>query len=188
MASSLQSMWYRWKALRLPWRKKFLVGFDLSGNTYWEFRDKLSPDPSRMRRIVKGSRKLHHSDVQISPQWHQWLRHTRLEPPTVQEQQMDVVRQVQLKENARLADARWAAKARYIEKPKEPPRVTTDEGVDVESALKTQESARTSTQRQAGQDIPDPWEQEKQKQKQTASNPGAGWQPESWTPGAARKR
>lgn len=52
--------WYKWKSLRLPWRKRFLVGefcpqrksrdarahtltlfsagLDLSGNTYWEFR------------------------------------------------------------------------------------------------------------------------------------------------------
>ncbi|KAM3444793.1 hypothetical protein NHJ13734_001143, partial [Beauveria thailandica] len=30
--------WLRWKSLRLPWRKRFLVGFDLQGNTYWEFR------------------------------------------------------------------------------------------------------------------------------------------------------
>ena len=41
---------------------------------------------------------------------------------------------------------------------------------------------------QAGREIKDPWEEERQKQKQTASNPGTGWQPEAWTPGNARKR
>ena len=36
----------------------------------------------------------------------------------MQEQAADVARQTQLKHNARLADERWAAKAKYIEQPK----------------------------------------------------------------------
>lgn len=205
MTSQLRSMWYRWKSLRLPWRKKFLVGLDLSGNTFWEFRDQLSADPNRMRRIVKGARKLHHSDVHISPQWHQWLRQTRLHPPTLEEQQMDVMRQVQLKENARLADARWAAKAKYIEKPKEKPRMTTggnpevgpgQETISGGDAPKTEpahkegvrQAVTTNAEQKTGKEMPDPWEEERQRQKQTASNPGGTWKPDSWTPGAARKR
>ena len=62
------------------------------------------------------------SDVNISPQWHQWLRQTRPDPPTIREQQGDVVRQAQLKQNAALADARWEAKERWIEDPRKKER------------------------------------------------------------------
>lgn len=91
------------------------IGQDLHGNTYWEFKDRLNAE--RLRRIVRYHRRTHFSDVQVSPQWHQWLRHTRSDPPSIQEQQADVVRQVQLKHNAMLADQRWANKERYLEEP-----------------------------------------------------------------------
>lgn len=173
-----------------------------------------------MRRIVKSRRNLPHSDVQISPQWHQWLRQIRPEPPTIQEQRLDLTRQVQLKQNARLADERWAAKARYIEKPKEMPRMTmggnpeVQEGQEtiyggdapktepaekegVRSAVEgTEQLAREQEQTQEGSERrerkpvrveDDPWEQERQRQKQTASNPSGEWQPEAWTPGPRRR-
>ena len=57
-------LWYRWKALKLPWRKQFLVGADLVGNTFWEFKDALHA--GRWRRIVKYSRKAHYGDVKIT--------------------------------------------------------------------------------------------------------------------------
>jgi NADH dehydrogenase [ubiquinone] 1 alpha subcomplex assembly factor 2 len=97
------------------------TGLDLSGATFWEFADKLSPDPHRMRRIVQYPRNVHYSDVssQISPAWHQWLRHTRADPPSLQEQSQDLVRQEQLKILAAQADARWAAKKSYLDAPGE---------------------------------------------------------------------
>ena len=210
--STLSQLWLKWKTLRLPWRKQFLAGRDLLGNTYWEFRG-ADPNPVRMRRIVKGARHIHHSDVQaqISPLWHQWLRHTRYDAPSMEEQQMDVSRMVTLKENARLADARWESKKRYIEKPREKDeegsgtrgiegqRKTADEvrakmeeraGVPPDAAV----NAKERVQFQEGTSVdqtPDPWEKErqkqKQKQKQTASNPGGAWQPDSWMP-PPRKR
>lgn len=60
----LSRLWFKWKALRLPWRKTFLVGFDLSGNTFWEFKDAINTE--RMRRIVQYSSKTHYADVKIS--------------------------------------------------------------------------------------------------------------------------
>lgn len=169
-----------------------------------------------MRRIVKSRGRVHHGDVQISPQWHQWLRQTRYDAPTIQEQYTDLERQQQLKHNARLADERWEAKAKYIEKPKEIPRGTTAwfsdqpgaqqtseqesarapniiEGLGIHSAVTSpgQESQRNETDgsKESKHVKPedDPWGKERQRQKQTGSNPGAGWQPESWTPGS-RKR
>jgi hypothetical protein len=60
----LKQLWCRWKALRLPWRKRFLVGADLSGNTFWEFKDALNSN--RFRRIVQYRRRTHYGDVEIS--------------------------------------------------------------------------------------------------------------------------
>lgn len=201
--ATIKGLWNKWKALRLPWRKQFLVGQDLAGNTFWEFRD--TADPNRMRRIIKGHRRVQHSDVQITPQWHQWLRQTRADPPSLEEQQMDVTRQIQLKHNARLADERWAAKAKYIEKPKEKPRMTFGGNPEVQEgqatiyggdAPKTEPASKegvrqpivSPAEQQSGKSMPDPWEEERQRQKQTAANPGSGWQPEAWTPGSARRK
>ncbi|KAL2181333.1 uncharacterized protein P884DRAFT_326057 [Thermothelomyces heterothallicus CBS 202.75] len=131
--------WYKWKMLRLPWRRQFLVGFDLSGNTYWEFLDRgsrLPPrtnpssqtttttttttttrrrSPVRWRRIVRYPRGTHHSAVNVPPAWHQWLRHTRADPPSLDEQRAEVARQERIKRLAAEADARWEAKPKVME-------------------------------------------------------------------------
>jgi NADH dehydrogenase [ubiquinone] 1 alpha subcomplex assembly factor 2 len=162
---ALADLWLRWKALRLPWRKTFLVGKDLQGHTYWEFKDPLNQ--GRYRRIVHYNRSTPYSEVSLSPQWHQWLRKTRFDPPTLEEQSMDLLRQTQLKHNAALADARWAAKAKYIEKPKpqEPPS--------------QEQTGQTGSPDTAEGRQGDPWKQAQD----TARNPGQGWQPEAWVPG-----
>ena len=41
-----------------------MLGYDLAGNTFWEFKDALNAN--RMRRIVKYTRKTHHADVVIT--------------------------------------------------------------------------------------------------------------------------
>ncbi|KAF1844999.1 uncharacterized protein K460DRAFT_405279 [Cucurbitaria berberidis CBS 394.84] len=113
--SAIRKAWYQWKMMRLPWRKKWLVGFDLQGNTFWEFKDALHA--LRKRRIAKYSRKTHFGDVNVSPAWMQWLRHTRYDPPTVVEQQQDLLRQERMKILAAQADARWAAKPSALDGP-----------------------------------------------------------------------
>ncbi|KAI0586581.1 NDUFA12 domain-containing protein [Pyrenophora tritici-repentis] len=111
----IRRAWYQWKMQRFPWRKKWLVGFDLQGNTFWEFKDALHA--LRNRRIAKYSRSTHLGDVQISPSWMQWLRHTRFEPPTVDEQHQDLIRQARIKQLAAQADARWAEKPSALDAP-----------------------------------------------------------------------
>jgi hypothetical protein len=88
LMSPVNSLWFKWKSLRLPWRRSFLVGrypsthylflpylsvlrhltsdagTDLSGNTYWEFKDSLNA--GRYRRIVKYNSKTHYADVQVT--------------------------------------------------------------------------------------------------------------------------
>ncbi|KAG4428013.1 hypothetical protein IFR05_016505 [Cadophora sp. M221] len=115
--STFTKAWSKWKALKLPWRKRFLVGLDLQGNTFWEFHDALSADKTRMRRIVQYPPSTHYSEIKISPQWHQWLRHTRYDPPSLTEQSQDLVRQRNLKILAAQADARWAAKPSFLDAP-----------------------------------------------------------------------
>jgi NADH dehydrogenase [ubiquinone] 1 alpha subcomplex assembly factor 2 len=55
----------------------------------------------------------------------QWLRHTRASPPSINEQQLDEVRQVQLKQLAAEADARWASKPSFLSAPSKQPDTIT---------------------------------------------------------------
>ncbi|RYO95365.1 hypothetical protein DL762_000107 [Monosporascus cannonballus] len=131
--------WYKWKSLRLPWRKRFLVGLDLRGNTYWEFRLARGDPTSHpsgaatsapahqsqrnqtptypFRRIVRYPRPTHYSEVTVPPAWHQWLRYRRASAPTLEEQLADAARQERIKVLAAQADARWAAKPGYLDAP-----------------------------------------------------------------------
>ncbi|KIW07636.1 uncharacterized protein PV09_01580 [Verruconis gallopava] len=136
---ALKRLWWKWKSLRLPWRKKWLVGFDLAGNTFWEFKDALHA--GRVRRIVSYGTKVHFSEVKLTPQWIQWLRHARVEPPSINEQQLDEIRQAQMKELAARADARWAAKESALDMPT--PRR------QLPSATQTSESTPQDMNRQA---------------------------------------
>ena len=60
----LKQLYRKWKTLRLPWRRQFLAGADLAGNTFWEFKDHMNA--TRLRRIVKYARQGHYADVKIS--------------------------------------------------------------------------------------------------------------------------
>ena len=70
-----------------------------------------------MRRIVQYPTTTHYSEIKISPQWHQWLRHTRSDAPSITEQSQDLVRQQNLKVLAAQADARWAAQPSFLDAP-----------------------------------------------------------------------
>jgi NADH dehydrogenase [ubiquinone] 1 alpha subcomplex assembly factor 2 len=94
------------------------LGLDLQGNTFWEFRDTLSSHKHRMRRIVEYPASTQYSEIRVSPQWHQWLRHTRNDPPSLTEQSQDLIRQRNLKRLAAEADARWAAKQSVLDAPR----------------------------------------------------------------------
>ncbi|KAJ4155025.1 hypothetical protein LMH87_000291 [Akanthomyces muscarius] len=197
--------WLRWKSLRLPWRKRFLVGFDLQGNTYWEFRlgtrgtGEASPnglgEVERWRRIVKYPRATHLSAVKVSPLWHQWLRYTRRDPPSLDEQRGDVVRQARMRQLAAEADARWAAKPRVMEDPLPgqalPEARQTTTTTAAQAAAPNQESTATlrAESKRRRRDAPrddeagveeeldpkDPW-------KQARRGPSEDWQPQAWSP------
>ncbi|KAM0436964.1 hypothetical protein ACHAPT_002680 [Fusarium lateritium] len=183
--------WYKWKALRLPWRKRFLMGYDLQGNTYWEFRlTRGLEGDERWRRIVNYPRSTHYSSVKVSPQWHQWLRHTRQDPPTVEEQEGDVVRQVRMKKLAAAADARWEAKPRVMEAPEaarapllSPSAEAT--GPPRQDVGRERRQAPADTNKVEEDEVEksdDPWAKAK------ARGPSESWQPTAWDPTASKKR
>lgn len=97
----------RWRSLRnVPFRKKFFIGYDLDGNTYWEFHN--DNNPLRPRRIVEyRENKGNWVDYKMPPQWMQWLRFTRPHYPTLQELYADKVRQEILKLKVKAAEERW---------------------------------------------------------------------------------
>ncbi|QUC19444.1 uncharacterized protein UV8b_03685 [Ustilaginoidea virens] len=169
----LARAWYKWKALRLPWRRRLFVGHDLEGNTYWEFR--LTSSASRWRRIVHYPRSTHYSQVRVSPLWHQWLRHMRASPPSLDEQRGDVFRQERLKHLAAEADARWEAKPRVVEPPRDTPRLESRPAQDQQ-----QQPQQQQQQQQPG----DPWAGARARAR--AQGPGEAWQPAAWNPGPAK--
>lgn len=119
--ASKHSAWkrlvHKFQARRdIPFRKKFFVGYDLHGNTYWEF----TPDGNmlRLRRKLEPVREsIFKSDYfdTVPPQWLQWLRRTRERAPTLQELVEDQVRQQRVKVLAQQADVKWTQEKERLE-------------------------------------------------------------------------
>ncbi|KAG7665851.1 uncharacterized protein J8A68_000677 [[Candida] subhashii] len=104
-----KQMVHRWQARRdIPFRKRFFVGYDLHGNTYWEFTN--DGNMQRLRRKLEPFKpEFYEADYfkSIPPQWLQWLRRTRNTPPSLQELVDDQVRQSRIKILAKQSDERW---------------------------------------------------------------------------------
>ncbi|KKK12128.1 hypothetical protein P175DRAFT_0470259 [Aspergillus ochraceoroseus IBT 24754] len=181
--SPVNSLWFKWKSLRLPWRRFFLVGSDLEGNTFWEFKDTLNA--KRFRRIVKYSPKTHYADVQVSPQWHQWLRHVRVEPPSIEEQQQDIARRIQLNHLAQLANKRWESVPSLMDKPatkpQNPPTQPGDTTVGNASNAKDIPETQNSAPGKQPSAKEDPFFRPK-------GAPSENWQPEPWTPSTSQRQ
>ncbi|KAK3210095.1 hypothetical protein GRF29_44g1679242 [Pseudopithomyces chartarum] len=206
----VKKLWYTWKMVQLPWRRRTLAGFDLDGNTYWEF--KIAKHAARTRRIVEYPSGVYHSDVNVPPQWAQWLRQTRFDAPTIQEQQHEVLRQERIKLLAAQADARWASKPSAVDAPDKQQPVHMLESRDQttgisQPATTTTTSSSTTTRAEPPPSVtedsiqehappklkeekpmqtepkPSPW-----KPAAAKGNPGDEWQPASWSPAPARKR
>ncbi|KAH6850050.1 hypothetical protein B0I37DRAFT_403960 [Chaetomium sp. MPI-CAGE-AT-0009] len=201
--------WYKWKALRLPWRRQFLVGLDLHGNTYWEFLDRGVPlpprnpnptnpnpqntPPIRWRRMVRCPPGTHQSSVSPPPAWHQWLRHTRADPPTLLEQQAEVARRARMRVLAAEADARWEAKPRVAggmvvggRSSMRGAGVKLGDDEVVERREETWKEMRREAGGARGEGTaevkgPDPW-------KQARGGPSETWQPKGWEPAAKGKK
>ncbi|PSR94381.1 hypothetical protein BD289DRAFT_363430 [Coniella lustricola] len=200
--SPLLRSWYKWKALRLPWRRRFLVGLDLQGNTFWEFReargDPRPGEPVRWRRIVQYPRDTHYGEVKVSPQWHQWLRNTRERPPTIQEQHAEVHRQTRMKYLAAEADARWEAKPRLMDAPGEvngQPVPTLESRIGGDAAAAAAAATARNSGPEAGSTRSDPvasppkkrQEKEDPWKKHRSAGPSEAWQPQGWNPNTSKR-
>ncbi|KAI9710597.1 MAG: hypothetical protein M1828_002148 [Chrysothrix sp. TS-e1954] len=202
--ASAPTFWHRCKSLKLPWRKQWLCGQDLAGNTFWEFVNPLAPN--RPRRIVRYSKSTHNGDVILTPAWLQWLRHTRERGPTVHEQQVEVQRQENVKVLAQRADERWREKESFLDKPKDTgqelplPTKPLDKGGyerpvgsssapdgvrnvvgTQEEVVETADKASQSRAKEKQTKDKSPWETHR-------GTPSQGWQPEAWTPGKSARR
>ncbi|KAJ5440767.1 NADH:ubiquinone oxidoreductase 17.2kDa subunit [Penicillium cf. griseofulvum] len=170
----VNSLWFKWKKLRLPWRKSFLVGEDLAGNTFWEFKDVMNAARAMAPMVTTCS--------------------TR--PPSIQEQQQDLVRQAQIKQLARLADERWASKASFLDKPKtqhQAPSTQINEATlnQPANAASAQAPASATSPETPPKAKPEPAYPKTQKEenpwaKANKANPGEEWQPEAWSPSSKR--
>ncbi|KAI5964105.1 uncharacterized protein KGF55_002047 [Candida pseudojiufengensis] len=107
--SPLKRLLHKWQSKRnIPFRRKFFVGYDLHGNTYWEFT--IDGNLSRLRRKLEPyAPQVFKVDYfkTIPPQWLQWLRRTRNEPPSLNELVGDQIRQRNLKILGKRADEKW---------------------------------------------------------------------------------
>lgn len=195
-SSPFTAIWRKWKTLKLPWRRRWLAGTDLNGNTFWYFKPSLAF--TRPRRILQNNPKIPYSDIEISPSWHQWLRGTRPTPPSIPEQIQDVQRQRDLKQLAAAADARWAAKPSVLDKPR---RGNLELGVgdgEVEGTVgrRWEEGQRTGEGERVEKESSEGENRERSEQvKKEKENPwarqrgsaGEGWQPEAWRPGPVKR-
>ncbi|KAJ4490182.1 hypothetical protein J3R30DRAFT_3419753 [Lentinula aciculospora] len=99
------------KIWRRIWRPTGFVGRDLEGNSYYEWSNPLKSagyarpkrsvkyrNPDDMWNYIGGSNRL-------PIQWAAWLAHTRSNPPSIQELQMDLARQQHVQQNAALIEA-----------------------------------------------------------------------------------
>jgi NADH dehydrogenase [ubiquinone] 1 alpha subcomplex assembly factor 2 len=171
------------------------TGSDLTGNTFWEFRDNLSA--GRFRRIVQYKDPVHLSDVDVTPQWVQWLRQTRRDPPSLEEQQQDVVRQQNMKILASQADARWLAKPSYLVAPaQQSPTVHEDlqsiAAKMLPSGPRTQRTNQRTVVRQEDaeqrQDATSAQEISKHGQVESLWKSSKKDEPEAWSPKTAKRR
>ena len=89
----------RLKTINFPGKSNKFIGQDLQGNLYFEgppVREGLSKS---RRSIVYGDGRDAYSQYvphSIPVQWQAWLRHTREQPPSLDELQSDVMRQQDL--------------------------------------------------------------------------------------------
>lgn len=108
---NFKEFWFKWRSLRnIPFRKKFFIGSDLKGNTYWEFS--IDGSSRSLRRIVQYATPGEHynqtaSSQDLQPQCIMWLRKIRPDFPTIQELVGDLQRQHGMKILAAQANERW---------------------------------------------------------------------------------
>ncbi|KAI7868321.1 hypothetical protein BDF14DRAFT_1724905 [Spinellus fusiger] len=122
-SSFLQRFSEVYKVTRFPWKKHALVGKDLDGNEYWEMPNPLG---GRVKRWVQMKE---HDDMtlldqsHLPVQWHAWLRHTRFNPPSLQELATEERRRAIIQGRASKLEEAWAVRKLQLEQENTPKQV-----------------------------------------------------------------
>lgn len=106
-----------YKTSRFPWKKHVLIGYDLSGNEYWEAPNPHRPG-GRPKRWVKMLEKQVESDFtqdKLPVQWQAWLRHTRPTTPTIAEIIAADKKRLLIIERAKKLDEEWEQRKLELE-------------------------------------------------------------------------
>ncbi|KAI9100621.1 hypothetical protein DFS34DRAFT_615252 [Phlyctochytrium arcticum] len=110
-----------WKTMDLPWRSQKLAGTDLIGNMYFE-GPPLRAGTDRTRRIIEyfdGRTEYSEYDpTLIPPQWSAWLRHSRIDAPTLEELAAFERQRLETQRRAAEIDRAWAERKLQIEQEK----------------------------------------------------------------------
>ncbi|CAG8680399.1 7183_t:CDS:2, partial [Ambispora leptoticha] len=116
---SLSRLALAWKQTRFPWRSRFYVGSDLDGNEYYETRVLGSSNrPKRMVDLKQPKKYSDYTGDEIPVQWQSWLRHTRFDPPTIEELKIANQRREMIIERANKLDQEWNERKRQLQKQK----------------------------------------------------------------------
>ncbi|KAK9449131.1 uncharacterized protein V1518DRAFT_417242 [Limtongia smithiae] len=179
-SSRLRELYLRWKGWRkVPFRTKFFIGMDLEGNTFWEFENR--NNPGRPRRIVEllGPKKAY-IDYKLPPQWNQWLRHVRIDPPSIEELDGEQSRLAGLAAKVAAADARWRSvplkDSPVANNSVSPQGMPGMDSIDANAA-----TAAAGTEAPPSSEQSTKPEAPKSKSAPTASSPSADYQPTPWS-------
>lgn len=142
----------------IPFRKKFFVGYDLHGNTYWEFT--IDGNMQRLRRKLEPyEERLFKADYfsTVPPQWLQWLRRTRQYAPTLQELMSDQIRQQNIKILAQHAENKWYVEKQRLEAEEQLKLQGELERVEREKEAFDQEQRKAQSESVSPDTNEDPW-------------------------------
>ncbi|KAG2221776.1 hypothetical protein INT45_003416 [Circinella minor] len=192
--STLQRLKLIYKTNQFPWKRHVMVGWDLTGNEYWEMPNPNHPK-GRWKRWVQmkegGDDVGVFSENQLPVQWQAWLRHTRYEPPAIQELVKEQQRLTRLQQKVRQLEVQAdeererlaVAAANEIQEQQQQYR----QPLKVEQSQKAEENEdyKKSQEEQQQQ------QREKEKSAEAGSRPegqGETFVPGSWSPTASRRR
>lgn len=145
------------------WRRRF-IGYDLDGNTYWEEKDEShSVRPRRMFEPRVESPFVHGYFDMAPVAWVQWLRHARVQPPTLEELAKDEQR-VQMIQ----ARAAFKQQEQLWNKQQAEQRIEQNLAEELQRTqqLKQPHSAQQQQQQQQEDAQADPWKEQQQKDQQ----------------------
>ncbi|KAJ3280098.1 hypothetical protein HK104_000907 [Borealophlyctis nickersoniae] len=113
---------------QMPWFKPTIAGYDLDGNKYLEAPPVALKQIDHVAASDKTRRSIEYADgrtgVQafdgevIPVQWQSWLRHTRKDPPTIEELQRDEAQKQLTIQRAMEIERKWQERKLQLEREK----------------------------------------------------------------------